>query len=46
MLIDADGDGKWRNGDPNLLLAPEPVFLDPRPQQIRAGFDIVTPLKF
>lgn len=46
VLIDADGDGKWRNGDPNLLLAPEPVFLDPRPQQIRAGFDIVTPLKF
>ncbi|SFQ29013.1 Ig-like domain-containing domain [Hymenobacter arizonensis] len=46
VLIDRDGDGKWRNGDPNLLLPPEPVFLDPRPQQIRAGFDIVTPLTF
>ncbi|MBF9235909.1 Ig-like domain-containing protein [Hymenobacter sp. BT683] len=46
VLIDRDGDGKWRNGDPNLLLPPEPVFLDPRPQQVRAGFDIVTPLAF
>ncbi|WP_426058324.1 Ig-like domain-containing protein [Hymenobacter sp. B1770] len=46
VLIDRDGDGKWRNGDPNLLLPPEPVFLDPRPQQVRAGFDIVTPLTF
>ena len=46
VLIDADGDGRWRGGDPNLLLAPEPVYLDPKPQQIRAGFDIVEPLKF
>ncbi|WP_051718479.1 Ig-like domain-containing protein [Hymenobacter sp. IS2118] len=46
VLVDRDGDGKWRNGDPNLLLPPEPVFLDPRPQQVRAGFDIVTPLAF
>ena len=46
VLIDADGDGHWRGGDPNLLLAPEPVYLDPKPQQIRAGFDIVEPLKF
>ena len=46
VLIDSDGDGHWRNGDPNLLLSPEPVFLDPRPQQVRAGFDIVEPLKF
>jgi len=45
-LIDRDGDGRWRGGDPNLLLAPEPVYLDPKPQQIRAGFDIVEPLKF
>ena len=46
VLIDTDGDGRWRGGDPNLLLVPEPVYLDPRPQQIRAGFDIVEPLAF
>ncbi|WP_201977762.1 Ig-like domain-containing domain [Hymenobacter rubidus] len=45
-LIDTDGDGRWRGGDPNLLLAPEPVYLDPRPQQVRAGFDIVENLAF
>ena len=46
VLIDRDGDGRWRGGDPNLLLAPEPVYLHPKPQQIRAGFDMVEPLKF
>jgi uncharacterized protein (DUF2141 family) len=46
VLIDRDGDGKWRNGDPNFLLPPEPVFLDPNPQQVRAGFDIVKALTF
>ena len=46
VLIDSDGSGRWRGGDPNLLLAPEPVYLDPKPQQVRAGFDIVQPLKF
>ncbi|MDO7848871.1 Ig-like domain-containing protein [Hymenobacter sp. M29] len=46
VLIDADGDGRWRGGDPNLLLPPEPVYLDPKPQQIRAGFDIEEPLSF
>ncbi|GAB2859489.1 hypothetical protein GCM10027044_19650 [Hymenobacter ruber] len=46
VLIDTDGDGRWRGGDSNLLLVPEPVYLDPKPQQVRAGFDIVEPLKF
>ena len=46
VLIDTDGDGRWRGGDPNLLLVPEPVYLDPKSQQVRAGFDIVEPLKF
>jgi len=46
VLIDADGDGRWRGGDPNLLLAPEPVFLVPKTIQIRAGFDVVEALKF
>ncbi|MFD2719307.1 Ig-like domain-containing protein [Hymenobacter monticola] len=46
VLIDADGDGRWRGGDPNLLLPPEPVYLDPKPVQIRSGFDIEEPLVF
>ncbi|GAA4038137.1 hypothetical protein GCM10022409_24410 [Hymenobacter glaciei] len=46
VLIDADGDGRWRGGDPKLLLLPEPVFLAPKPVQIRAGFDMVEPLTF
>ncbi|MBJ6107516.1 Ig-like domain-containing protein [Hymenobacter sp. BT523] len=46
VLIDADGDGRWRDGDPNLLLPAEPVYIDPRPQQVRAGFDIEEPLSF
>ncbi|MDO7850851.1 Ig-like domain-containing protein [Hymenobacter convexus] len=46
VLIDADGDGRWRGGDPNLLLPPEPVYLDPKLQQVRAGFDIEEPLSF
>ena len=46
VLIDTDGDGRWRGGDPSLLRVPEPVYLDPKPQQIRAGFDIVEPLVF
>jgi len=46
VLIDQDGDGRWRGGDPNLRLPPEPVYLHPKPLQIRAGFDIVEPLKF
>ena len=46
VLIDRDGDGRWRGGDPNLLLAPEPVFLAPKSLPIRAGFDMEEPLKF
>ena len=46
VLIDTDGDGRWRGGDPKLLLAPEPVFLLPKSLQIRAGFDVVEPVKF
>ncbi|MBF9223926.1 Ig-like domain-containing domain [Hymenobacter ruricola] len=46
VLIDADGDGHWRGGDPNLLLPAEPVYLDPRLHQVRAGFDVVEPLSF
>ena len=46
VLIDRDGNGRWRSGDPNLLLPPEPVFLVPKSVPIRAGFDMVEPLKF
>ena len=46
VLIDSDGDGRWRGGDPKLLLLPEPVFLLPKAVQIRAGFDVVEPVKF
>ena len=46
VLIDTDGDGRWRGGDPKLVLAPEPVFLLPKPLPIRAGFDVVEALRF
>ena len=46
VLIDGDGDGRWRGGDPKLLLAPEPVFLYPKVLKISAGFDVVEPLSF
>ena len=46
VLIDGDGNGRWRGGDPNLLLPPEPVYFHPQSLQVRSGFDIVEPLKF
>ena len=45
-LIDQDGDGHWRGGDPNLKVAPEPVYLDPKLIQLRAGFEIKEDLSF
>lgn len=46
VLIDQDGDGRWRGGDPDLRLAPEPIYLDPKVFDIRAGFEIVENLTF
>ena len=46
VLIDADGDGRWRGGDSKLLLAPEPVFLYPKTLKVSAGFDVVEPITF
>ena len=46
VLIDADGDGRWRGGDPKLLLAPEPVFLYAKTLKVSAGFDVIEPLSF
>jgi hypothetical protein len=46
-LVDADSDGSWRGGDPNLLLPAEPVYLAPKSEQVRAGFEIESiPLVF
>jgi hypothetical protein len=46
VLIDADGDGRWRGADPNLKLAPEPIFLYPKLLEVRAGFEFSEPLAF
>ncbi|UOQ66293.1 Ig-like domain-containing domain [Hymenobacter volaticus] len=40
VLVDADGDGRWRGGDPNLLIPAEPVYLAPKSEQVRANFEI------
>lgn len=40
VLIDADGDGRWRAADPKLVLLPEPVYRLPQPIQVRANWEI------
>ncbi len=42
VLVDADADGRWRGGDPNLLIPAEPVYLSPKSEQARAGFETET----
>ena len=42
VLIDADADGRWRGGDPNLLVPAEPVYVLPKSEQARAGFEVET----
>lgn len=39
-LLDTDGDGRWRGGDPNLKVPAEPVFLHPKLLQVRANWDL------
>lgn len=46
VLIDADGDGRWRGADPNLKQAPEPISLYPKLLEVRAGFEFSEPLAF
>jgi hypothetical protein len=46
VLIDADGDGRWRGADPSLKQAPEPISLYPKLLEVRAGFEFVEPLAF
>ena len=40
VLIDKDGDGRWRGPDPNLRLPPEPVLVLPTPIKLRANFEL------
>ena len=40
VLIDRDGDGRWRRGDPALRLPPEPVYVSPTLIKLRAGFTL------
>ncbi len=46
VLVDADGDGRWRGPDPELQLLPEPVYLDPKVLQIRANWEVEEKLAF
>ena len=39
VLIDADGDGTWRAGDPNLKLPAEPVYFGPTIPPVRANWE-------
>ena len=45
-LIDADHNGRFRNGDPQLKLPPEPVYLLPKPLQVRADWEIEEAVAF
>ncbi|WP_139925080.1 Ig-like domain-containing domain [Hymenobacter sp. DG01] len=46
VLIDANQDGRWQGGDPQLRQQPEPVFLFPKAIEIRSNFDNVETLSF
>jgi uncharacterized protein (DUF2141 family) len=45
VLIDQDGDGRWRGADPNLRTPPEPVVVSPTLIKLRANFELVDPVK-
>ncbi|WP_303309676.1 Ig-like domain-containing domain [Hymenobacter sp. BT730] len=40
VLVDANGDGRWQAGDPQLRQVPEPVFIYPQPIQVRANWEV------
>ena len=46
VLIDADGDGRWRDGDPNLLVPAEPVYVHAKQLQVRANWEVEEALSF
>ena len=45
-LVDADHNGRFRAGDPLLLLPPEPVYLLAKPLQVRADWEIEEGITF
>ena len=46
VLFDADGDGHWRGGSPDLRTPAEPVYLAPKVLQMRSNFEIEENLVF
>lgn len=40
VLIDADGNGKWDKADPTFQRLPEPVYLYPKPVEVRANWEV------
>jgi len=46
VLIDQDGDGRWRGGDPKLRIPAEPVYLYPKVLEVRAGWEDEEKLAF
>ncbi|MFD2786898.1 Ig-like domain-containing protein [Hymenobacter rubripertinctus] len=46
VLTDANQDGRWQGGAPDLRTPPEPVYLLPKAIQIRSNFDNVETLSF
>jgi hypothetical protein len=46
VLIDANKDGRWQGGDPQLRLPPEPIYFFPKTVEVRANFDIIEALSF
>ena len=45
-LLDTDHNGRFRAGDPELKLPPEPVYLLPKPLQVRANWEVEEPVAF
>ncbi len=46
VLIDQNGDGHWRAGDPLLQVPAEPVYLYPKVLEVRAGWEAEEKLSF
>ncbi|WP_426489792.1 Ig-like domain-containing protein [Hymenobacter sp. 102] len=46
VLLDANENGRWDGGDPQLQRPPEPVYLFPKTIQVRSNFDNVETLTF
>ncbi|MFD1870863.1 Ig-like domain-containing domain [Hymenobacter bucti] len=40
VLVDKDGDGRWRGPDTSLRLPPEPVYVSPTLIKLRANFEL------